>query len=142
MLKNVVKRQDIVETTSFFHPSPRYRKVVLNNCTKGVKEMYTARKQQCPNRPPKGLTLSTKNGKLTANLGSNVTFLVHLDEVSTRLTGSGSISFNLSTYFNTHTYNSNQKKGLQSRKSSYKDASHVYRFERMQWQLNTPARLK
>ena len=62
---------------------PRYRKVVLNNCTKGVKEMYTARKQQCPNRPPKGLLLTTKDGKLTANLGSNVTFLVHLDEVRT-----------------------------------------------------------
>lgn len=59
----------------------RYRKVVLNNCTKGVKEMYTARKQQCPNRPPKGLLLTTKDGKLTANLGNNVTFLVHLDEV-------------------------------------------------------------
>lgn len=43
--------------------------------------MYTARKQQCPNRPPKGLLLTTKDGKLTANLGSNVTFLVHLDEV-------------------------------------------------------------
>uniref|UniRef100_A0A665W0T3 PKD domain-containing protein n=1 Tax=Echeneis naucrates TaxID=173247 RepID=A0A665W0T3_ECHNA len=60
--------------------STGYRKVVLNNCTKGVKEMYTARKQQCPNRPPKGLLLTTKDGKLTANLGSNVTFLVHLDE--------------------------------------------------------------
>lgn len=56
--------------------------MVLNNCTKGVKEMYTARKQQCPNRPPKGLLLTTKDGKLTANLGSNVTFLVHLDEVN------------------------------------------------------------
>lgn len=43
--------------------------------------MYTARKQQCPNRPPKGLLLTTKNGKLTATLGNNVTFLVHLDEV-------------------------------------------------------------
>uniref|UniRef100_A0A7N8YK26 Sortilin related VPS10 domain containing receptor 3 n=1 Tax=Mastacembelus armatus TaxID=205130 RepID=A0A7N8YK26_9TELE len=60
--------------------STGYRKVVLNNCTKGVKEMYTARKQQCPNRPPKGLLLTTKDGKLTANLGINVTFLVHLDE--------------------------------------------------------------
>lgn len=59
----------------------RYRKLVLNNCTKGVKEMYTAVKQQCPIRPPKGLLLSTKDGKLAANLGSNVTFLVHLDEV-------------------------------------------------------------
>ncbi|XP_017289385.1 VPS10 domain-containing receptor SorCS3 [Kryptolebias marmoratus] len=60
--------------------STGYRKVVLNNCTKGVKEMYTARKQQCPNRPPKGLVLTTKDGKLTANMGNNVTFLVHLDE--------------------------------------------------------------
>uniref|UniRef100_A0A8C3G8R1 PKD domain-containing protein n=1 Tax=Cyclopterus lumpus TaxID=8103 RepID=A0A8C3G8R1_CYCLU len=60
--------------------STGYRKVVLNNCTKGVKEMYMARKQQCPNRPPKGLQLTSKDGKLTANLGSNVTFLVHLDE--------------------------------------------------------------
>lgn len=62
---------------------PRYRKVVLNNCTKGVKELYTPRKQQCPNRPPKGLLLTTKDGKLTASLGSNVTFMVHLDEVRT-----------------------------------------------------------
>ncbi|KAM9770526.1 LOW QUALITY PROTEIN: VPS10 domain-containing receptor SorCS3-like [Menidia menidia] len=60
--------------------STGYRKVVLNNCTKGVKELYTARKQQCPNRPPRGLALTTKDGKLTATLGSNVTFLVHLDE--------------------------------------------------------------
>lgn len=43
--------------------------------------MYTAVKQQCSIQPPKGLLLSTKDGKLTANLGSNVTFLVHLDEV-------------------------------------------------------------
>lgn len=61
----------------------RYRKVVLNNCTKGVKEMYTARKQQCPRKSPKGLSLTTKDGKLAANLGTNVTFLVHLDEVRT-----------------------------------------------------------
>uniref|UniRef100_A0A3B3ZD04 PKD domain-containing protein n=1 Tax=Periophthalmus magnuspinnatus TaxID=409849 RepID=A0A3B3ZD04_9GOBI len=60
--------------------STGYRKVVLNNCTKGVKEMYTARKQQCPNRPPKGLQLSTRDGKLTAHLGTNVTFVVNLDE--------------------------------------------------------------
>uniref|UniRef100_A0AAX7UR93 PKD domain-containing protein n=1 Tax=Astatotilapia calliptera TaxID=8154 RepID=A0AAX7UR93_ASTCA len=61
--------------------STGYRKVVLNNCTKGVKELYTPRKQQCPNRPPKGLLLTTKDGKLTASLGSNVTFMVHLDEL-------------------------------------------------------------
>lgn len=59
--------------------------MVLNNCTKGVKEMYTARKQQCPNRPPKGLALTTRDGKLTANLGNNVTFLVQLEEVGRAL---------------------------------------------------------
>ena len=45
--------------------------------------MYTARKQQCPNRAPKGLALTTREGVLTASLGTNVTFLVHLDEVGT-----------------------------------------------------------
>ncbi|XP_051559211.1 VPS10 domain-containing receptor SorCS3 [Myxocyprinus asiaticus] len=60
--------------------STGYRKVAANNCTKGVKEMYTARKQQCPNRPPRGLVLMTRDDKLTAKLGSNVTFLVRLEE--------------------------------------------------------------
>ncbi|XP_041723484.1 VPS10 domain-containing receptor SorCS3-like [Coregonus clupeaformis] len=54
--------------------------MVSNNCIKGVKDMYTPRKQMCPNRAPKGLSLSTREGKLTADLGTNVTFLVHLDE--------------------------------------------------------------
>ncbi|KTF75920.1 hypothetical protein cypCar_00040754, partial [Cyprinus carpio] len=62
------------------HDFEWYRKVVANNCTKGVKEMYTARKQQCPNRPPRGLVLTTHDDKLTANMGSNVTFLVRLEE--------------------------------------------------------------
>uniref|UniRef100_A0A8C8K315 VPS10 domain-containing protein n=1 Tax=Oncorhynchus tshawytscha TaxID=74940 RepID=A0A8C8K315_ONCTS len=61
--------------------STGYRKVVSNNCVKGVKDMYTPRKQMCPNRAPKGLSLSTREGKLTADLLTNVTFLVHLDEV-------------------------------------------------------------
>ncbi|XP_076839029.1 VPS10 domain-containing receptor SorCS3 isoform X1 [Brachyhypopomus gauderio] len=60
--------------------STGYRKVVANNCTKGVKEMYAARKQACPERPPRGLQLGTRGSKLTANLGSNVTFLVQLEE--------------------------------------------------------------
>ncbi|KAA0721962.1 VPS10 domain-containing receptor [Triplophysa tibetana] len=60
--------------------STGYRKVVANNCTKGVKESYTARKQQCLNRPPRGLALATRDDKLSANLGSNVTFLVRLEE--------------------------------------------------------------
>nr|XP_029481687.1 uncharacterized protein LOC115104401 [Oncorhynchus nerka] len=61
--------------------STGYRKVVSNNCVKGVKDMYTPRKQMCPNRAPKGLSLSTREGKLTADLHTNVTFLVHLDEL-------------------------------------------------------------
>ncbi|XP_048104453.1 VPS10 domain-containing receptor SorCS3 isoform X1 [Alosa alosa] len=61
--------------------STGYRKVAANNCTRGVKEMYTARRQQCPNRPPRGLQLSTgEEEKLTAPLASNVTFLVQLEE--------------------------------------------------------------
>ncbi|XP_062866910.1 VPS10 domain-containing receptor SorCS3 [Trichomycterus rosablanca] len=60
--------------------STGYRKVAANNCTKGVKELYTARKQQCPNRPPRGLHLTTRDNTLTAKLGTNVTFLVQLEE--------------------------------------------------------------
>uniref|UniRef100_A0A8C7TW62 PKD domain-containing protein n=1 Tax=Oncorhynchus mykiss TaxID=8022 RepID=A0A8C7TW62_ONCMY len=56
--------------------STGYRKVVSNNCVKGVKDMYTPRKQMCPNRAPKGLSLSTREGKLTADLHTNITFLV------------------------------------------------------------------
>ncbi|KAI5090031.1 VPS10 domain-containing receptor SorCS3 [Silurus meridionalis] len=60
--------------------STGYRKVAANNCTKGVKDMYTARKQQCPNRPPRGLHLATHDNTLKANMGTNVTFIVQLEE--------------------------------------------------------------
>uniref|UniRef100_A0AAY4F144 PKD domain-containing protein n=1 Tax=Denticeps clupeoides TaxID=299321 RepID=A0AAY4F144_9TELE len=60
--------------------STGYRRVAANNCTRGVKEVYAARKQQCPNRAPRGLQLTTQEGKLTAVLGTNVTFLVQLEE--------------------------------------------------------------
>ncbi|XP_006630890.2 VPS10 domain-containing receptor SorCS3 [Lepisosteus oculatus] len=60
--------------------STGYRKVVSNNCTAGVKELYTARRQQCPNRPPRGLHLVTSEGKLTATLSTNVTFLIFLED--------------------------------------------------------------
>ncbi|XP_064807391.1 VPS10 domain-containing receptor SorCS1-like [Oncorhynchus masou masou] len=73
--------------------STGYRKVVSNNCVKGVKDMYTPRKQMCPNRAPKGLSLSTREGKLTADLHTNVTFLVHLDEPVISLDGSISYTF-------------------------------------------------
>ncbi|KTG35305.1 hypothetical protein cypCar_00002588, partial [Cyprinus carpio] len=57
-----------------------YRKVVSNNCTGGVMEQYTARRQLCPSQAPRGLHLVTSEGKLTATLASNVTFLVFLEE--------------------------------------------------------------
>ncbi|XP_042166589.1 VPS10 domain-containing receptor SorCS1-like [Oncorhynchus tshawytscha] len=71
--------------------STGYRKVVSNNCTKGVKDMYTPRKQMCPNRAPKGLSFSTREGKLTADLLTNVTFLVHLDESESSTSESSSV---------------------------------------------------
>ncbi|XP_072318867.1 VPS10 domain-containing receptor SorCS1 [Eucyclogobius newberryi] len=63
-----------------FLNSTGYRKVVSNNCTAGVSVQYTARRQPCPIQAPKGLHLVTSEGTHTANLGTNVTFLVFLEE--------------------------------------------------------------
>ncbi|CAB1417050.1 unnamed protein product [Pleuronectes platessa] len=63
-----------------FLNSTGYRKVVSNNCTAGVSVEYTARRRQCPIQAPKGLHLVTSEGTLTATLGTNVTFLVFLEE--------------------------------------------------------------
>ncbi|XP_040892446.1 VPS10 domain-containing receptor SorCS1 isoform X2 [Toxotes jaculatrix] len=63
-----------------FLNSTGYRKVVSNNCTAGVLVEYTAKRQQCPIQAPKGLHLVTSEGTLTATLGTNVTFLVFLEE--------------------------------------------------------------
>ncbi|KAJ7403073.1 VPS10 domain-containing receptor SorCS1 [Pitangus sulphuratus] len=60
--------------------STGYRKVVSNNCTDGVRERYTAKPQQCPGKPPQGLRIITADGRLTAEQGHNVTFLVQLEE--------------------------------------------------------------
>uniref|UniRef100_A0A672U2M1 Sortilin related VPS10 domain containing receptor 1 n=1 Tax=Strigops habroptila TaxID=2489341 RepID=A0A672U2M1_STRHB len=60
--------------------STGYRKVVSNNCTDGVRERYTAKPQQCPGKAPQGLHIITSDGKLTAEQGHNVTFLVQLEE--------------------------------------------------------------
>uniref|UniRef100_A0A6Q2WXW1 PKD domain-containing protein n=1 Tax=Esox lucius TaxID=8010 RepID=A0A6Q2WXW1_ESOLU len=67
-------------TGTTFLNSTGYRKVVSNNCTAGVIAEYTARRQHCPTQAPKGLHLVTSEGKLTATLGTNVTFLVFLEE--------------------------------------------------------------
>nr|XP_019939359.1 PREDICTED: VPS10 domain-containing receptor SorCS1-like [Paralichthys olivaceus] len=63
-----------------FLNSTGYRKVVSNNCTAGVSVEYTARRRQCPIQAPKGLHLVTSEGTLTATLGTNVTFLIFLEE--------------------------------------------------------------
>ncbi|KAM8880472.1 VPS10 domain-containing receptor SorCS1 isoform 2-T2 [Spinachia spinachia] len=63
-----------------FLNSTGYRKVVSNNCTAGVSVEYKAKRQQCPIQAPKGLHLVTREGTLTATLGTNVTFLVFLEE--------------------------------------------------------------
>uniref|UniRef100_A0AAQ4PKX4 VPS10 domain-containing receptor SorCS2 n=1 Tax=Gasterosteus aculeatus aculeatus TaxID=481459 RepID=A0AAQ4PKX4_GASAC len=63
-----------------FLNSTGYRKVVSNNCTAGVSVQYKAKREQCPIQAPKGLHLVTKEGTLTATLGTNITFLVFLEE--------------------------------------------------------------
>ncbi|XP_018082701.1 VPS10 domain-containing receptor SorCS1 isoform X1 [Xenopus laevis] len=60
--------------------STGYRKVVSNNCTDGVREQYTAKPQQCPGKAPHGLRINTLDGKLTAEQGHNVTFVLQLEE--------------------------------------------------------------
>ncbi|MEE6486954.1 hypothetical protein FKM82_014741 [Ascaphus truei] len=60
--------------------STGYRKVVSNNCTDGVREQYTAKPQQCPGKSPHGLRITTLDGKLTAEQGHNVTFVLQLEE--------------------------------------------------------------
>ncbi|XP_029466602.1 VPS10 domain-containing receptor SorCS3 [Rhinatrema bivittatum] len=60
--------------------STGYRKIVTNNCTDGLREQYSAKPQQCPGKAPHGLQLATGHGKLSAELGHNITFLVHLEE--------------------------------------------------------------
>uniref|UniRef100_A0A671PC52 VPS10 domain-containing receptor SorCS2 n=1 Tax=Sinocyclocheilus anshuiensis TaxID=1608454 RepID=A0A671PC52_9TELE len=67
-------------TEHTFLNSTGYRKVVSNNCTGGVIEQYTARRHLCPSQAPRGLHLVTSEGKLTATIASNVTFLVFLEE--------------------------------------------------------------
>ena len=55
--------------------------MVSNNCTDGVREQYTAKPQKCPGKAPRGLRILTADGKLTAEQGHNVTFMVQLEEV-------------------------------------------------------------
>ncbi|KAA8594435.1 hypothetical protein FQN60_011570 [Etheostoma spectabile] len=76
------RRTDGKCTPAFwFHPSTMSR-----SCTTGMTFLnstgveYTARRQQCPVQAPKGLHLVTSEGTLSATLGTNVTFLLFLEE--------------------------------------------------------------
>ncbi|TNN81836.1 VPS10 domain-containing receptor SorCS3 [Liparis tanakae] len=57
-----------------------YRKVLSNNCKEGGKNVYSPKRQVCRPRPPQGLRLSTSQGELSATVGSNVTFMVYLED--------------------------------------------------------------
>eukprot|EP00064_Thunnus_orientalis_P000699 superscaffoldBa00000039_g700 len=67
-------------TSQSFLNSTGYRKVLSNNCKEGGKNVYSPRRQACRPRPPRGLRLSTSQGELSAAVGSNVTFMVYLDD--------------------------------------------------------------
>ncbi|XP_077586040.1 VPS10 domain-containing receptor SorCS3-like [Stigmatopora nigra] len=64
---------------SFFN-STGYRKVLANNCKEIGRNVYSPRRQNCRPRPPRGLRLTTGSGELSARLGTNVTFVVHLQD--------------------------------------------------------------
>ncbi|XP_036980487.1 VPS10 domain-containing receptor SorCS3 isoform X1 [Acanthopagrus latus] len=63
-----------------FLNSKGYRKVLSNNCKEVGRNVYSPKKQACRPRPPRGLRLSTGHGELSAAVGSNVTFMVYLDD--------------------------------------------------------------
>uniref|UniRef100_A0A8C5HUH3 VPS10 domain-containing receptor SorCS3-like n=1 Tax=Gouania willdenowi TaxID=441366 RepID=A0A8C5HUH3_GOUWI len=63
-----------------FLNSTGYRKVLSNNCKDGGKNMYSPKREACRPRAPQGLRLTTSQGELSAALGSNVTFMVYLDD--------------------------------------------------------------
>lgn len=44
--------------------------------------MFSPRRQPCRPRPPRGLRLATSQGELRSTVGSNVTFMVYLEDVS------------------------------------------------------------
>ncbi|KAM9809187.1 VPS10 domain-containing receptor SorCS3 isoform 1-T3 [Syngnathus typhle] len=63
-----------------FLNSTGYRKVLSNNCKEVGRNVYSPRRQGCRSRPPRGLRLTTGSGELSARAGSNVTFMVHLQD--------------------------------------------------------------
>lgn len=62
-------------------PFPRYRRIVSNNCTDGLREKYMARMEKCPGKAPRGLHILTSDGKLVLEQGHNATFIILMEEV-------------------------------------------------------------
>ncbi|KAM4598997.1 VPS10 domain-containing receptor SorCS3-like isoform 3-T3 [Fundulus diaphanus] len=62
-----------------FLNSTGYRKVLSNNCKERGRNVYSPKRVACHPRAPQGLHLSTSHGELSATIGSNVTFMIHLD---------------------------------------------------------------
>ncbi|KAM6916732.1 VPS10 domain-containing receptor SorCS3-like [Xenentodon cancila] len=67
-------------TSQSFLNSTGYRKVLSNNCKEGGRNVYSPRREPCRPRAPRGLRLSSSHGELSATVGSNVTFMISLDE--------------------------------------------------------------
>lgn len=63
----------------------RYRRIVSNNCTDGLREKYTAKAQICPGKAPHGLHVVTTDGRLVAEQGHNATFIILMEEVGETL---------------------------------------------------------
>jgi len=60
---------------------PRYRRIVSNNCTDGLREKYMAKLEKCPGKAPRGLHILTTDGKLVTEQGHNATFIILMEEV-------------------------------------------------------------
>jgi hypothetical protein len=63
----------------------RYRRIVSNNCTDGLRDKYSAKTQLCPGKAPRGLHVVTTDGRLVAEQGHNATFIILMEEVGDHL---------------------------------------------------------
>uniref|UniRef100_A0A3B3D5D5 Sortilin related VPS10 domain containing receptor 3b n=1 Tax=Oryzias melastigma TaxID=30732 RepID=A0A3B3D5D5_ORYME len=67
-------------TSQTFLNSTGYRKVLSNNCKEVERNVYSPKREACHPRAPRGLRLTTSHGELSATVGSNVTYMISLDE--------------------------------------------------------------
>ncbi|XP_004077390.2 VPS10 domain-containing receptor SorCS3 [Oryzias latipes] len=67
-------------TSQTFLNSTGYRKVLSNNCKEVERNVYSPKREACHPRAPRGLRLTTSHGELSATAGSNVTYMISLDE--------------------------------------------------------------